>query len=447
MLKALNIRNVGPAKEFDLEFGERLSVLTGDNGLGKSLLLDIAWWAYTEEWPNGIAVPREQVVPTYSSASPTSTANSTASIKSSFVTNSTKTTLSNLHTFYGVTSQWNGRTRVCDQNTIKIYAKLDGGVSISDPYGWLNSDDKESKNALSRIESFSLSQRELWHGKRVENLLMGRQITLCNGLIEDWLNWEARDRVFFDILMDVIRHLSPPGEELVPAPSPVRLPGRDVSDVPALQTPYGIVPITQASAGFQRILGLAYALVWAWRERTIFAKRAPQAVEAQSDIFVIIDEVETHLHPKWQRTLLPALLSIGEKLGHEINIQFIVSTHSPLVLASLETEFDSDRDRLFHLKLEQGEVTLQPEDWYKRGDVSRWLTSDIFDLGEARSLEAEQAIARAQKVMQAGASPLPDMDVVQQVDTDLRTVLPSMDPVWARWTAFKSRLAEKGLVL
>src|SRR5690349_23363580 len=32
------------------EFGERLNVLTGDNGLGKSFVLDLAWWALTGTW-------------------------------------------------------------------------------------------------------------------------------------------------------------------------------------------------------------------------------------------------------------------------------------------------------------------------------------------------------------------------------------------------------------
>ncbi len=47
MLRALHIKDVGPAARFDLEFGERLNVLTGDNGLGKSFVLEVAWWALT----------------------------------------------------------------------------------------------------------------------------------------------------------------------------------------------------------------------------------------------------------------------------------------------------------------------------------------------------------------------------------------------------------------
>lgn len=52
--KKLQLSNVGPAPEMALEFGDRLNLITGDNGLGKSFLLDIAWWSLTRRWPSEI---------------------------------------------------------------------------------------------------------------------------------------------------------------------------------------------------------------------------------------------------------------------------------------------------------------------------------------------------------------------------------------------------------
>ncbi len=47
---------------------------------------------------------------------------------------------------------------------------------------------------------------------------------------------------------------------------------------------------------------------------------------------VMIDEIELHLHPQWQRNVLPAL-------NHTFpNIQFIVTTHSPQVLSNVDSE-------------------------------------------------------------------------------------------------------------
>jgi len=51
MLKAIEVRGVGPVKKLSARFAPRMNVLTGDNGLGKSFLLDIAFWVLTGSWP------------------------------------------------------------------------------------------------------------------------------------------------------------------------------------------------------------------------------------------------------------------------------------------------------------------------------------------------------------------------------------------------------------
>jgi hypothetical protein len=53
MLKSLKLKGVGPVEGLSASFGERLNILTGDNGLGKSFLLDVAFWALTGTWPGG----------------------------------------------------------------------------------------------------------------------------------------------------------------------------------------------------------------------------------------------------------------------------------------------------------------------------------------------------------------------------------------------------------
>ena len=47
---------------------------------------------------------------------------------------------------------------------------------------------------------------------------------------------------------------------------------------------------------------------------------------------VLIDEIELHLHPQWQRRIIPALTKIFP------NLQFIITTHSPQVLSNVQRE-------------------------------------------------------------------------------------------------------------
>ena len=56
-LSYLATSGLGPAYRFVLEPAERLSLITGDNGLGKSFLLEAAWWALTGTWAGRPSYP------------------------------------------------------------------------------------------------------------------------------------------------------------------------------------------------------------------------------------------------------------------------------------------------------------------------------------------------------------------------------------------------------
>ena len=47
-------------------------------------------------------------------------------------------------------------------------------------------------------------------------------------------------------------------------------------------------------------------------------------------VILLIDEIENHLHPTWQRRVIPALLE------HFPGLQIFATTHSPFVVAGLK---------------------------------------------------------------------------------------------------------------
>jgi energy-coupling factor transporter ATP-binding protein EcfA2 len=55
----------------------------------------------------------------------------------------------------------------------------------------------------------------------------------------------------------------------------------------------------------------------------------PQTPVLEREFLLLLDEMDVHLHPRWQRKLLPAVQSLFPKA------QIIASTHSPFVVASL----------------------------------------------------------------------------------------------------------------
>ena len=224
--------------------------------------------------------------------------------------------------------------------------------------------------------------------------------TLCNGLIRDWVAWQNQPKTSpFEVLREVVASLSPSAEERIEVGLPVRLSVKNVQDFPTLAMPYGDVPLVHVAAGIKRVVSLAYFLTWAWDEH----KRASllRNQEPVEHMVLLIDEVESHLHPRWQRTLLPAILDVGKALKAEVDLQILATTHSPLVLASIEPHFDQDRDSLFLFELEEKtkHVTIKKLPWAMHGDVVGWLTSPVFGLDQARSLEAEKAIMAAKAFM------------------------------------------------
>jgi hypothetical protein len=251
---------------------------------------------------------------------------------------------------------------------------------------------------------------------------------LSNGLIRDWVSWQSASAEAFEQLTSILRVLSPGREEELRPGNPTRVRLDDSRDIPTLAMPYGTVPLTFASAGMKRVIGLAYLLVWAWQEHLQASRLLRRPVT--EEIVFLIDEIEAHLHPHWQRLLLPALLSVMGALNSDAKVQLLVTTHAPLVLASVEPLFDTAQDALFTFDLEGREVRVAKAEWRERGDASAWLTSDVFDLKEARSKPAEDAIQRA---LEAFRQPDKPIEEVRQIHHDLHALLKDTDPFWPRW--------------
>lgn len=122
--------------------------------------------------------------------------------------------------------------------------------------------------------------------------------------------------------------------------------------------------IEQLSDGYRTMLALVMDL----------ARRMAQANEKfnwpegqgvlHSPAVVLIDEVELHLHPSWQQRVLPSLMEIFP------NAQFIVSTHSPQILTSIAAK---------HIRvLKDGKIFSMNEET-EGAEASRVL-EDVFDV-------------------------------------------------------------------
>lgn len=144
-----------------------------------------------------------------------------------------------------------------------------------------------------------------------------------------------------------------PGPQLLEGPL-TRLRVNDTRDIPSIRTAYSdAVPIVHASSGIRRVVCLGYMLVWAWNEHVIAAAQLGE--EPTSQVVLLFDEIEAHLHPRWQRSILNSVLHVAEPLRSAMRLQLLAVTHSPLILASAEPLFDSRQDAWFDMDLVPGE--------------------------------------------------------------------------------------------
>ncbi len=429
MLKTLKLKGVGPSAEMALEFGDRLNIITGDNGLGKSFLLDIAFWAMTRRWPGEV----NQRLTSGSPALPRPTEQG----EIAFSFKGKTATEQYISRFERQTQSWTGRPGRPANPGLVLYAMADGGFALWDPARnyWRT---QTGLDVQERRPAYVFNPQEVWSG------LADESGVFSNGLIRDVANWQREQGDAWAHFVWVLVQLSASDNETLFMGKLTRISLDDARDMPTLTMPYGLdVPVVHASAGMRRILALAYLLVWAWQEHLKASELL--GTPPSNQLVFLIDEIESHLHPKWQFSIIRSLVNVMKEMAPQAQVQLITATHSPQILASLEPIFDANQDAWFDLDYMHSEdgsdVVLTPRVFEKHGTVSNWLTSEAFDLTSDRAPEMAQLLAAASTLLNADQ---PGESAVQAMYQRLLVALNPKDTFLFRWRALAER---KGLAL
>lgn len=123
-----------------------------------------------------------------------------------------------------------------------------------------------------------------------------------------------------------------------------------------------VLPIRLLSSGFRNLLGIVFDI--AYRMAVLNPDLLENIVEMTPGV-VLIDEIDLHLHPNWQWKVVDALKNTFPK------VQFIVTTHSPVIIASCKEE------KLIMLQLE--DVFLdKPSEVILGKTVKGWLIDRVL---------------------------------------------------------------------
>jgi len=135
--------------------------------------------------------------------------------------------------------------------------------------------------------------------------------------------------------------------------------------------------LEQLSDGERGLLALVFDLT----RRLATANPISNNPIAEGNALVLIDEIELHLHPKWQRKAIRRLREVFR------NCQFIITTHSPQVIGQVKAE----KLRLLSHD-EKGKVVLS-QITQAFGMDSSWVLQNIMGT-PARDYETEQHLSK-----------------------------------------------------
>ena len=106
----------------------------------------------------------------------------------------------------------------------------------------------------------------------------------------------------------------------------------------------------------------------------------------QGEGVVLIDEIELHLHPKWQRNIVPALTRTFP------NCQFIVTTHSPQVLGEV-------KGKVYRLKSTSDGIIAESLQTYGRDSAE--ILEDEME-ADSRSVEIKEQLRKLFRLIEDG---------------------------------------------
>lgn len=149
-----------------------------------------------------------------------------------------------------------------------------------------------------------------------------------------------------------------------------------------------VVPTMNLSDGYRSMLALAGDLVW----RLLTAFPASSDALAEEGV-VLVDELDIHLHPKWQRQIA------GWLREQFRGLQFIVGTHSPLVAIG------AGEDALtLRLDVENGQSRVRPLPNVASMNVERALLSEAFGLDSAYAPATQALIDEFDELAEKGGA-------------------------------------------
>jgi energy-coupling factor transporter ATP-binding protein EcfA2 len=178
--------------------------------------------------------------------------------------------------------------------------------------------------------------------------------------------------------------------------------------------------LEELSSGFKSFLAIVFSMI-DWCEGV---NEGDEALMQHAHGTVLIDEIDAHLHPQWQSKMIGNLKLLFPA------VQFIVTTHSPLTIASAEA------NEVIKIPPHEGELELQPE----RKSYQGWQLD--FILEDLMNVVDYQPVANIDKLLDKlkQAEDENDLTKYDACLAELATILHPDDPLLTVYRLKRSNL-------
>lgn len=290
-IKSLKISGVGGIKELNLTFQEGFNVLCGANGIGKTTILN----TIADSFINGCSVLKRNsgyTVGTYTLSFQNVNGrheDKKLEVKEFNPLKNDSGRYSSDNTKYIMLFNIN-RTidykildsipKDTDKNIYNVGSSLSAGITIADLKGWF------INRYLFADKDGSLTDSQKFNFDRAKDSF---------ALLDSAVNFKTVDAGSLDIMLNTSR---------------------------------GEIYFEYLSAGYKTCIYIVLGII----KEVEIRFRDPYIKVTEFDGVILIDEIDLHLHPTWQAQLINALKKVFPKT------QFIVTTHSPSILQSLNVD-------------------------------------------------------------------------------------------------------------